>query len=174
MTSPFSTGRYGVRSGGGTTAQGSSVRGADDFLRLSKALKEAGQAGLRKELHRAVTTAAKPLIPKVRAAALANLPKHGKLNERIARKPYRAQTRTGVQTAGVRIVGTKVDPRINSQGRIAHPVFGRPGSTVVQMFPEAKGYFDETLAGSAPQVRADVLEVLRTFPDRIVAQVKGH
>jgi hypothetical protein len=64
----------------------------------------------------------------------------------------------------VRIVGTKVDPRINSQGRIAHPVFGRKGSTVVQQVPRLKGYFDETLRESAPQVRADVVAVLEPVP----------
>jgi hypothetical protein len=175
VTSPFSTGRRGVRYGGGTSASGAPVQvAADDFYRLSKALKVAGQTGLRKELHKSVVLAAKPLIPKVREAARRDLPKHGGLNERIARKPYRAQARTGVTTAGVRIVGTKVDPRINSQGRIAHPVFGRPGSTVVQQVPEAKGYFDETLSESAPLVRAGILAVLSQFPDRIVAQAKGR
>ena len=175
MTSPFSTGRRGVQFGGGLSQQGlgvfgqaAGVKGADNFLKLSKALKEAGKTGLRKELHRAVSQAAKPLVPKVRESARDRLPKGGGLNERIARKPYRAQTRTGATTAGVRIVGTKVDPRINAQGRVAHPVFGRSGSTVVQTVPGAKGYFDEPLRGSAPQVRADVVSVLEQFADRIV------
>jgi hypothetical protein len=146
-----------------------SITGADDFFKLSKALKAAGQGGLRKELSRAVSQAAKPLIPKVRESARERGPKKNKLNERLAKKPYRAQTRTGAQTAGV---GTKVDPRINSQGRIAHPVFGRPGSTVVQFDPDLKGYFDDPLRASAPQVRADVVAVLEQFADRIVREAR--
>jgi hypothetical protein len=141
------------------------VRGADDFLALSKRLKAVGETGLRKELHKAMGSAARPLIPKVQEAARRNLPKRGGLNERIARKPYRAQTRTGMQTAGVRITGSKVDPRINNEGRVYHPVFGRtPGE--IQPVPQAKGYFDETLAAEGPKVRDDILDVVRDYTIR--------
>jgi hypothetical protein len=145
--------------------------GADEFYRVSKALKAAGDTGLRNELNKAVRAAAKPLVPKVRAAAREKLPKKGGLNERIAKKPYRAQTRTGVNTAGVRIVGTKVDPRINAQGRIQHPVFGRPGSTVVQFDQAARGYFDETLQQAAPQVQEDVVAVVRLFHAKLLQEM---
>lgn len=143
-----------------------SVKGADDLLALSKRLKAAGQTELRKELHKAMRTAAKPLIPEVRKAARAQLPKSGGLNERIARKPYRAQVRTGAKTAGVRITGSKVDPRIN-EGRVAHPVFGRSKSTVVQQVPSAQGYFDETLRDQGPQVRDELRRTLAAWTERI-------
>lgn len=145
------------------------VTGADDFYKLSKALKNAGEKGLRNELHKTVREAAKPLIPKVKQAARDALPKRGGLNERIARKPLRAQTRTGAKTAGVRIVGSKVDPRINA-GRVYHPVFGRPGSGVVQQVPEAAGYFDKTIEKNAPQVRDDLVRAMTNFADRIIRE----
>lgn len=151
-----------------------SIRGAEQFLALSKRLKAAGETGLRRELHKAVAAAGKPLIPKVRAAAMDELPTRGGLNRRIAKKPYRSQTRTGAKTAGLRITGAKVDPRINNEGRIGHPVFGRKGKPknggrnyVVQQFPEAAGYFNETLAREAPSVRDEVADVLADFTDRI-------
>jgi hypothetical protein len=147
-----------------------SVKGTEDFIALSKALKQAGATQLRKELHKAVQAAAKPLIPQVRAAAEASLPKHGGLNRRIAKKPYRTQARTGAKTAGVRIVGAQVDPRINSQGRIQHPVFGRKGSTVVQFVPEAKGYFDDTLSRGAAPTREAIAQALSDFADRIIRE----
>jgi hypothetical protein len=157
-----------------------STRGADDFYKLSKALKAAGQTELRKELHKAVRDAAKPLVPKVRQAAREKLPTTGGLNERIAKKPYRAQARTGVKTAGVRITGSKVDPRINDQGRVGHPVFGRKGKAknggknfVVQTVPTAKGYFDETLSREGPAVREAVVRTMSDFTDRIVREAKG-
>lgn len=154
------------RGGLGSSVRGS--KGTDDFYRLSKALKAAGETELRKELHKAVRDAAKPLVPKVKNAAREALPKRGGLNERIARKPIRAQTRTGAKTAGARIVGTKVDPRIN-EGRVYHPVFGRkPG--VVQQVPEARGYFDETLEREGPAVRQAILQTLSDFTDRIVRE----
>jgi hypothetical protein len=140
--------------------------GANDFLSLSKRLKAAGEKGLRNELNKVMRNAATPLIPKVREAARASLPKGGGLNERIAKKPLRAQTRTGNATAGVRIVGTKVDPRINDQGRVFHPVFGhKPG--VVQDVPNAKGYFDKTLEREGQSIRGDVLRALTDFRDSI-------
>lgn len=144
-----------------------SSRGARDFLTVSKYLKEAGETGLRKQFHKTVTTAAKPLIPLVREAARRDLPKKGGLNERIAAKPYRVQARTGVNTAGVRIVGSKVDPRINDLGRIAHPVFGHTPN-VVQYDPAAKGYFDQTLERSAPLVQAEVLGAMEDWTSRLL------
>jgi hypothetical protein len=144
-----------------------SIKGANDFLALSKRLKAAGEKGLRNELNKVMRDAAKPLIPKVREAARTSLPKHGGLNERIAKKPLRAQTRTGARTAGVRIVGSKVDPRINNEGRVYHPVFGnKPG--VVQQVPAAKGYFDETLANEGPGIRGEVLGAFGGFVERLV------
>jgi len=153
---------------GSATGGGVSVRGAEDFLALSKHLKAAGRTDLRKELNKAMRDAAKPLIPKVRDAARKNLPKAGGLNERIARKPFRVQTRTGATTAGVRIVGTKVDPRIN-EGRIYHPVFGRkPG--VVQRVRKAEGYFDKTLSKAGPDVRDDLTKALSDFTKRVLRE----
>lgn len=153
---------------GSATSSGVAVRGAEDFLALSKRLKAAGALELRKELNKAMRNAAKPLIPKVREAARSNLPKGGGLNEHIAKKPFRVQTRTGATTAGVRIVGTKVDPRIN-EGRIYHPVFGRkPG--VVQRAPAAKGYFSKTLEKSAADVRDDLTKVMSDYTKRVLRE----
>lgn len=147
-----------------------SSKGADDFYRLSRAMKDAGQGQLRKELNKGMRDVAKPLIPKVRQAARDKLPHRGGLNARVARKPFRAAVRTGAQTAGVRIVGSKVDPRIND-GRVFHPVFGRkPG--VVQNVPGAVGYFDQTIRDSAPEVRAELENTLRSFKERLIQQAR--
>ena len=143
-----------------------SIKGADDLLKLSKKLKAAGQTELRKELHRDVRETAKPLIPKVRAAARKQLPKAGGLNERIAKKPYRAQVRTGAKTAGVRITGTKVDPRIN-EGRVWHPVFGRRKPGEIQRVPSADGYFDDTLRDEGPEIRDELRKTLAAWTNRL-------
>ncbi|MEI4273928.1 hypothetical protein TEK04_19580 [Klenkia sp. LSe6-5] len=151
-----------------------SRKGAEDFVALSKAMKAAGQTELRKELHRAVRQAAKPVIPKVRAAARSKLPARGGLNRRVARKPLRAAVLTGSgSTVGVRIVQGKSDRRLNDSGRLAHPTFGRPRSTVVQQVPGAVGFFDQTIRGQAPKIRADIADVLVDFRDRLAAAVRG-
>lgn len=141
------------------------IRGAEQFLALSKRLKREGQTGLRKELNKAMRDAAKPLIPKVRAAARADLPHRGGLAERIARKPYRVKVSTAASTAGVSIVGTKVDPRINA-GRVYHPVFGhRPGVTQ----SVRGGYFDRTLSESGPSVLPALEAAVIAVADRVAA-----
>jgi len=144
-----------------------SARGARDFLTVSKYLKAAGEGGLRKEFHKTVRDAAKPLLPKVREAARQKGPKHGGLNEALAKKPLRVQARTGAKTAGVRIVGTKVDPRINNLGRIQHPVFGRK-PVVVQYDANLKGYFDETLEREAPSVQGEVVRAMNDWTRRLL------
>lgn len=156
-------------------AGGESIRGAEDFLKLSKALKAAGQKELRNELHKAMKATAKPLLPKVRQSARDSLPKRGGLNERIAKKPYRTQVRTGAATAGVRIVGAKVDPRIN-QGRLVHPIFGRkgkpkPGQANTAIQAVKPGYFDEPLKESGPAVREDLIKALETFAATLIKEV---
>lgn len=144
---------------------------ADQFLELSKRLKATGQKELRNELNGAMRRTAKPLIPKVRAAARQRFPTEGGINVHYATKPMRAQTRTGALTAGVRVVMPKTDPRVDSQGRIYHPVFGRkPG--VVQRFPAVVGFFSETLRGSAPAISADLEKAVRDFLDRVVQDGK--
>jgi len=141
---------------------GLSSRGARDFLAVSKALKAAGQGELRKAFHKTVRDAAKPLPKKVKESARAKGPKAGGLNEALAKKPVRVQTRTGAKTAGVRIVGTKVDPRINNLGRIQHPVFGRK-PPVVQYDSDLKGYFDDPLKESGAAIQADVVKAMDDF-----------
>lgn len=171
MTSPIGgSGRRGVQSVTGRVAGSGSVRveGADAFYKLSKRLKEVGGTGkgsLRSEMNAALRKAVKPVVPKVKEAARAKLPKGGGLNEAIAKRTPRVVTATGAKTAGIRVQDKKTDPRID-QGRVYHPVFGRkPG--VVQQVPEAKGYFSETIEGEAPAVRDDVVDVLVDFAQRI-------
>lgn len=148
------------------------TKGAEDFLKLSKAMKAAGETELRKELHKAVRQATRPTLPKVRTAARDKLPRKGGLNKRVARKPLRAAVRTGAKTVGVRIEQRKTDPRLNATGRVAHPTFGRR-PLVVQQIPGAVGYFDKTIRNEAPQMRADIEGVLRDFRGRFLAAARG-
>ena len=147
------------------------AKGVDDFYKLSKVLKEAGNKGLRSELHKMVREPAKQVIPKVKQAA-GQIRGRGGVGAHYAKKPIRAQTRTGAKTAGVRVVMSKTDPRVDAQGRIAHPVFGRPNSTVVQTIPGAKGFFSDTISENAPQIRDGFVRALSEFTDRVVRQAR--
>lgn len=137
------------------------VTGAEQFLRASKALKAAGELGLRKELHKAMRVAVKPLTPLTRAAAMEQLPKRGGMNVRVAKAKQTPQARTGARTAGVRLTVGKSGSgaRGANVGVVRHPVFGDAKKWVDQPVPNATGWFDETCRQHAPTLVLPALEV---------------
>ena len=141
------------------------VVGAEKFLRLSKSLKAAGELGMRRELNAALRLVTKPLIAETRAAARERLPKHGGLNESVAKAQQRIQVRTGAKTAGVRIVVSGAVKGADA-GTIRHPVFGHRNRFVSQQVPG--GWFDKTLEDSAPEVRGEIEAVL----ERVARQIR--
>lgn len=144
-----------------------SFRGAEDFLRVSKALKAAGDKELRKELNKSLREAAKPIIKATRAAALEQLPKRGGLAAQVAREPQRVQVRTGAKTAGVRIVvgRRRGGARMADQGLVRHPLFGDREHWYTTKVPE--GWFTDTGQEQLPQVRGELLKAVAAMADRI-------
>lgn len=149
------------------------VHGADDFLRLSKALKHAGRGELRKELARGMRTAAKPLIKDTRAQALRDLPQSGGLAKQVAKEPQRIQVRTGAKTAGVRLVvgRRRGGARAANTGIIRHPVFGNRERWVNQPVPS--GWFDDPAKARVPSIRRALERSMETVVDDIVRDAKG-
>lgn len=148
-----------------------SVRGADDFYRLSKALKHAGETELRKELNKGMQRAAKPIVPKTRAEALRRLPRRGGLAAQVAKEPQRVQVRTGAETAGVRIVvGRKRGgARAANQGRIRHRVFGQDVWVEQRVQP---GWFDDPARDAAPEIRRDLSRAVDDMAARVVREAR--
>jgi hypothetical protein len=67
----------------------------------------------------------------------------------------------------VRIVGTKLDPRINNEGRIFHPVFGRkPG--VVQTRAGRSATSTRRWPTAGPAVRDDLAKALDDFAGTLI------
>lgn len=160
------------RRGGARSLDGFEVRGAEDFLDLSKALKAAGQTELRKELNKAIRAAAKPLIPMTRAAARRDLPARGGFAAGVARAPQRVQVRTGQKSAGIRVVVGKNSSgaRGANAGTIRHPV---PGSGVWVDQSVTPGWFDETLKREAPSTARPAIEAaLRDILNKVVREVR--
>lgn len=146
------------------------ISGAEDFLRLSKALKHAGRKELRKELNREIKVAAKPIIKKTRARARADLPSGGGLNKIVAKEPQRIQVRTGAKTAGVRIVVGKKrgGARAANKGFIRHPVFGNREVWVTQRVPS--DWFDGPARESESELRRSVEKAMQEIVNRIVRE----
>jgi hypothetical protein len=149
------------------------IRGADDFLRLSKALKQAGRTELRKELHKGLKDGAQPLVPKAKAAAREKLPRRGGLAASVAKEPMRVQVRTG-NTPGVRVVVGRRNggAQAANRGVLRHPVFGRPGSFVNQSVPQARDWFDGTMRRHAPDVRPELEQAMTRVIRRVVDEAR--
>lgn len=145
------------------------VNGADRMLAVSKALKAAGETGLRKQLNKGLRDGAKPLIPKARSAARAKLPQSGGLADQVAREPIRIRVKTGRDPAVSVVIGKRRGGAIaTNKGVIRHPVFGRPGSFVSQQVPSARGWFDDEMEREAPSVRPELERVINDMAEQIV------
>jgi hypothetical protein len=154
------------------------------FYELSKRLKSA-EKGRRAAFHKAIREAAKPLLPAVRRQAETRFPSRGGLNRHMARGArYRTVAKTGIETAGVSIRANRTDPRADTQGRIAHPIPDGKGDylrddkgrriMVVQHFPEAVGFFRDTIEGRAEAVRDDMVQrITRWAIENLSGEVHG-
>ena len=142
------------------------IQGAEKFLTLSKALKAAGQTGLRKELHNGIQQAAKPVIKEVRAAALSSLPSGGGLNAHVAKTRARIRVKTG-RDPGVDVAWGRRQPGY-MDGAVRHPVF-KTGRWVTQQVDG--DWFDGTVEKAAPVVRPEIDKAIESICDKIVRSV---
>lgn len=131
--------------------------GADALKDLSRQLREVGAKDLRKEMNRGLRSAAKPLIADTRQFAREILPKQGGLNEKVARSRFRVKITTG-RDPGVRITATGLDARLDTQGRIRHPIYGNRKAWVQQKV--TPGWFHVPMRRGAPRVRRELAKVL--------------
>jgi hypothetical protein len=157
------------------------VRGAKELAQLSKALKDAGQTGMRKELTAGMSRAARPLLAVAKQAAQDTFPKQGGLADRERKVSFRVSVRTGAKTAGVRIVapGRYVAAgAVNRTGRFRHPVFAdsrktrRDWTWTTQTVPGGQGWFDRAMNDSAPVVRRELEQAMENVLDKIVREAR--
>lgn len=158
----------------------------DDLVRFSKALKAAGRTGMRKEFHKGMQAAGKPLLAKARKAGRDAMPSGGGLDKRMAKTRFRVQVRTGGGSgrsgtgavfSGIRVVadGKNVNAKLsNNRGIIRRPVFAdaehetrREWTWVNQRVPGSKGWFDDEMKSSAPVVRPELAKAM----DRTIRQI---
>jgi hypothetical protein len=167
----------GQRRGANRAPSGSSLSGSSDFLRLSKALKNAGRTELRKELHKGLKDGAKPLLKVAREAARESFPEREGLAAREAKTRFRVQVRTGTQ-AGVQVVadGRYVNVKLlNNRGIIRHPVFADPKKTrrewtwVDQPDPN-RGWFDKAMQDHVDQVKPELEQAIQRVVDKIARE----
>ncbi|GAC1374668.1 MAG: hypothetical protein NVSMB4_02370 [Acidimicrobiales bacterium] len=145
------------------------VSGSKQLAELAARLKIAGDRDLRLQLLRGMRAAAEPLVPKVKAAALAQLPKRGGLNAHVAGQKVSVSVRTSARTAGVRLTTSAPDTQQADDGYVRHPVFGNRAHWVVQQIPGAAGWWSATLEREAPATAPHLLEAMEV----VAIQVQG-
>ena len=142
------------------------IRGADKLGRVSKALREAGAKGLKKELLRGINKATKPLRVAAKVSAATRLPRRGGLAKRMAKTRMSTKTRTG-RDPSVRIsaaANAVRDPLRVDRGRIKHPVFGRGPWVLQDVTP---GWFRTPLEKGAPIVRPEIIQAMDDVAEKI-------
>lgn len=145
------------------------LRHGKDLARITKALKKMDDKEVVKRFRKELRTAARPLVPQVRASIRA-IPSKRAYSAKGLRGTMSRATALEVKTAGrqaavvIRVDGRKM-PRgaravaaymEGSKPRWRHPVYGR--NTWVQQ--PAKPYFYKVMARNGPRARSAVGRVL--------------
>jgi hypothetical protein len=143
--------------------------GEQKLARLGRALKDAGDKDLQRELRRAMQRGGKPLKDAARKGALERLPKRGGLAERVATSKFGVRTSTTGRGASVRVIGRSgYDLQGMDEGEIRHPVFGDPHVRVLAGRREWKwvsqpvkpGWFSDAEEAAAPKVRDELVKAI--------------
>jgi hypothetical protein len=142
------------------------IRGAEQLAALSKALKDAGEKDLQRELSKAITAAVKPVKPAVQKSARRILPKRGGLAARVAKASITTRKRSGPRIAGVRVVATSRDSlRQIDRGFIRHPVFGNRERWVTQRVQP--GWFTEPTEAMRDDVQRALIKAMNDVAKKL-------
>ena len=126
------------------------VRGADQLVRLSK------------ELRTALREATKPVQAAIRRHAEDTMPRRGGLNRVMARSRISTQIRGSGNRPGIRVASKSHDRRIDSQGRLWHPVFGHRDRKLPRPQQVEPGWFTgQASRAAATGARVQILAAMK-------------
>ena len=137
------------------------VTGADQLISLSRRLRAAGDKELKKELRTALRDATKPMKAAIKKNARDNMPHRGGLNDYLARSRITTQVKQSGQNPGIRISNKQHDTRLDTQGRLRHPTFGRRGPGDWKEQKVESGWFTKPAAREARQARVEILLAIK-------------
>lgn len=150
------------------------IRGLDDLVRVTKALKAAGDEGkgLRKELYKGLNRATGPARKDLNASVPPTFPEGGGLAALMAeRARFNVSTRTGLRTTGVRLVargkGRRTLQTASQRGTIRHPVFGNRQVWVTQSAGVDKGLPEAAFEKNKAMTKREVLAAIDNVRDKI-------
>jgi hypothetical protein len=153
------------------------VRGAEQFLRLSKALKDAGQGDIRKALHKGLRDTVNREKQDAADALAAALPsgmaglgkgvKQAIVVKTGADPGVSVVVRFGKAGRGL---GAKNAQAVNRKGQFRRPVY-KTGAWADQP-AKSSGWFDKTWMDKAPALRNGLERVLEDVADDIVRKAR--
>lgn len=151
-----------------------SVRGADKFGALAKALRAAGDKELKKELYRGINRAVKPLTEDVKRGTPKYLPRRYAFELAKSLK-VRARRRAG-RDPSVRLVGQAKTPRGKdrdlaslNRGRLRHPLYGNRRYWYDQ--DVSPNWWDDPLFEGVGAVREEIVRVIDEVGDKIAKKL---
>jgi hypothetical protein len=139
------------------------IQGAEEFAAVAKALKQAGEKDLQKELRAAIQRAAEPMVDTVRDQVAQYLPDRYAAVLAPALKVGQSW-RTGGSVTGLVLTGYAKGKRsrryvkaINA-GILRHPVYGNRAAWVAQQV--RPGFWDEPMANSKEKPTEEIQQAL--------------
>jgi hypothetical protein len=141
-----------------------SVSGGRQLTVLAENLHTLVQRGMRPALDEALAAGAGHAVVAARRNAQAILPRRGGYAAEVAASPIVVDSLHGVASAVVRVTAKGHDPRLDTQGRLRHPVFGRD-QWREQRVPA--GWFTTAMIRSTADVEARLLRAV----DAVLARV---
>ena len=144
---------------------------AEDFQRAARALNDAGDAGLRREVYKELKAIGKPVGQAVVADAAPRFPHRGGLSARIAAARVGQTNATTGRSPRVTVnlstrEGYALGPM--DRGQLRHPVFGNKKRWVTQRLDP--GAFTEPFQEQAPRAQAAMLRAL----EQVALQVRSR
>lgn len=156
---------------------------ADDFLRLSKALKEAGHTGkgsLRNELNAGIRKAVKPAQKRAADELTEAMP--GPLRARAGKVKQVTRIKTGADagvTSGIAYgkrgagLGASNARLASTRGLIRHPLYGNRERWFNTSVPGAKDWHRRSFVQQAPQIRRGIEQAMENVAAEVVRRARG-
>jgi hypothetical protein len=143
------------------------IEGNEQFTAAARALNEAADKALRKEVYAAFRTAAKPLGQQMVEEGSKHLPQRGGLGARVAAAKVSQSNATTGRNPSVALkikVREGYDLKRMDQGEIRHRVFGTDTWVRQKIAP---GAFTKPFQAGADAVRREVLRALERVAEQI-------
>lgn len=134
---------------------------SSDFRTLPARLREAAEAGLRREITKAVTRTLRPIETDVRRSAVRTLPRRGGLGAEVSRSRITRSQRSTGDVVTVEISAShRYDIAAMNKGRVNHPLYGNRRHWYSQRVRPR--WWSDPTRRSGPRVRAALNDAMTT------------